>query len=770
MANFLKKLTKKSPKKATPAAAGGGINLADMADLSQDDRMAVMRMVAEGELSVDEAIKSVKTQAVAKVELKRGNGPNRRGGVKRAFRGRVRIEVMVIGPDKPISVMVVKVASCRDLEPVNANPFTTLQVLPDLKNPASPTINQTAIKKNSKHPTFDEQFQWEVRRKDIDLDHTRLHITVKDRKQGTIGHKDVFLGSMSFALAEVFEPENPGPNGAVSGWFKLLDEKKGYFQHQLFVPKLKPRVQAGGGAAPATARASQPLPPPPVATPAPTPSSSSRPPPAAASAPTRAARPAQPAAPAPVAAKPTAPPLNAADFTYTKVLGRGSFGKVMLAEMGGCDDVFAIKILKKTSVVEDDDVAGTMTEKRVLELSEGSPFLTKLHATFHTDAHLFFVMEFVNGGDLMYHIQNQRIFPPKQSQFYAAEIMLGLWYLHENGVVYRDLKLDNVMLEASGHIKIADFGMCKENMFGGARTTTFCGTPGYLAPEIIKEKPYGASVDFWSLGVLCYEFLVGDSPFEADEDDELFDQICNAPLEWPAKLDPSAKDFVNRLLDRNPTTRIGCGPTGKADIQRHAFFSGMDWGKMAKRQIPPPFKPDIKNPKKAECFDEEFTDEPSIITPIDKAFVAQIEQAEFDGFSFVNATGLLAHRGGADMGAAPVVNKRDLRQFPWYQPQLNRSDVVRLLKGKAAGAFCVRESASQPGCFALSVSVSPKADKLWTGLITPTDDGKGGERYRLFVKQKFDNIPDLIKFYHTSPCVTIDQGRREVCLVDVAGL
>eukprot|EP00729_Bicosta_minor_P014304 gene14304-6434_t len=240
--------------------------------------------------------------------------------------------------------------------------------------------------------------------------------------------------------------------------------------------------------------------------------------------------------------------LTVSDFTYTKVLGRGSFGKVMLAEMRGCDDVFAIKILKKTSVVEDDDVAGTMTEKRVLELSEGSPFLTKLHATFHTDAHLFFVMEFVNG--------------------------------------------------ASGHLKLADFGMCKENMFGGARTTTFCGTPGYLAPEIIKEAPYGASVDFWSLGVLCYEFLVGDSPFEADEDDVLFDQICNAPLEWPAKLDPSGKYFVNRLLDRNPISRIGCGPTGKADIQRHAFFSGMDWGKMAKRQIPPPFKPDIKNPKK----------------------------------------------------------------------------------------------------------------------------------------------------------------------------
>lgn len=717
----------------------------------------------------------MKTQATAKVQLKRGGGPNRRGGVKRAFRGRVKLEVMVIGPDKPISVMVVKVSSCRDLEPVACNPFAMLQVLPDLKNPAAPDIKLTQVKKNSKHPTFEEQFQWEVRSKDVDLDHTRLHITIKDRQSSAIGHKDNFLGSMSFALAEVFEPEAPSANGAVSGWFKLLDEKKGYFQHQVFVPKLKARPPTGAPAAAAGGRSQPPLPAPPAQAPAQAPAR----PPASAPAPSRPAAapaasrpapaPAAAPAPAPVAAAP-ANPLSAADFTYTKVLGRGSFGKVMLAEMRSCDDVFAIKILKKTSVVEDDDVAGTMTEKRVLELSEGSPFLTKLHATFHTEAHLFFVMEFVNGGDLMFHIQNQRMFPPKQSQFYAAEIMLGLWYLHENGVVYRDLKLDNVMLEASGHIKIADFGMCKENMFGGARTTTFCGTPGYLAPEIIKEAPYGASVDFWSLGVLCYEFLVGDSPFEADDDDELFDQICNSVLEYPGKMDPSAKDFVNRLLDRNPASRIGCGPNGKADIKAHAFFAGLDWDKMAKRQIPPPFKPTIKDPKKAECFDSEFTDEDAIITPIDRAYTAQIEQSEFKGFSFVNNTGALAHRGGGGAAAAPVVNKRDLRQYPWYKPTLNRSDVVRLLRGKAAGAFCVRESASQPGCFALSVSVSPKADKLWTGLITPTDDGKGGERYRLFVKQKFDNIPDLIDFYHTSPCVTIDQGRREVVLTDVPGL
>jgi classical protein kinase C beta type len=229
----------------------------------------------------------------------------------------------------------------------------------------------------------------------------------------------------------------------------------------------------------------------------------------------------------PVAAARPLEKVSAASFNFTKVLGQGSFGKVMLAERKGSGEVYAIKAIKKDAVIEDDDVDCTMTERRVLALSSGNPFLTRLHATFQTPDRLFFVMEFVNGGDLMFHIQQLRVFKFEQAQFYCAEICSGLWYLHENGILYRDLKLDNVMLDGDGHIKIADFGMCKENIFGTGRTTTFCGTPGYLAPEIVQELPYNASVDFWSLGVLMFEMLIGDSPFDADDDDELFDQIQN---------------------------------------------------------------------------------------------------------------------------------------------------------------------------------------------------------------------------------------------------
>lgn len=232
---------------------------------------------------------------------------------------------------------------------------------------------------------------------------------------------------------------------------------------------------------------------------------------------------------------------------------------------------------------------------------------------------------------------------------------------------------------------------------------------------------------------------------------------------------PASKKFVDDLLNRDPSTRLGCGANGRRDIEAHPFFQGIDWKKMEARQIKPPYKPQIKNPKKAELFDDEFTGEAAVLTPIDQQYVSVIEQSEFNGFSFINKQGAFGSRVADAGGDEPEeeTSNHDLRKFAWYRPELGRTGVVQLLRGQPAGAFCVRESASQPGCYALSVSVSPKADKLWTGLITPTDDGRGGQRYRLFVKQKFDSVADLIAFYHSSPCVTIDKGKREVMLVDV---
>ncbi|XP_078686037.1 serine/threonine-protein kinase N2-like isoform X11 [Branchiostoma floridae x Branchiostoma belcheri] len=325
------------------------------------------------------------------------------------------------------------------------------------------------------------------------------------------------------------------------------------------------------------------------------------------------------------------------NFRPVAVLGRGHFGKVLLAEYKNTGELFAIKALKKADILARDEVESLMCEKRIFEAANSMrhPFLVNLFACYQTKGHVCFVMEYASGGDLMMHIHSD-VFSEPRTVFYAACVVLGLQFLHEHNIVYRDLKLDNLLLDSEGFLKIADFGLCKEGMAYGDRTSTFCGTPEFLAPEVLTETSYTRAVDWWGLGVLIFEMLVGESPFPGDDEEEVFDSIVNDDVRYPRFLSTEAIAIMRRLLRRNPERRLGSTERDAEDVKKQPFFRNVNWDDLLMRRVKPPFVPTIKHSEDVSNFDEEFTTEEPILTPPrEPRHISGEEQEMFKEFEYM---------------------------------------------------------------------------------------------------------------------------------------
>ncbi|XP_021934196.1 ribosomal protein S6 kinase alpha-5-like isoform X2 [Zootermopsis nevadensis] len=293
------------------------------------------------------------------------------------------------------------------------------------------------------------------------------------------------------------------------------------------------------------------------------------------------------------------------DFESLELLGEGSFGKVSLVKKStGFDKgrLYAMKTMKMEIITKDRKTyQHTMTECRVSAEVGDSPFLVKSHYTFQTDSDLHLVMDFLEGGDL-YDLLNQREkFAEEAVKFYTAEIVLGIEYLHKIGVIYRDLKPENILIDSSGHMRITDYGVCKKFHPGQKRKRaySFCGTPFYMAPEIIRGKGHTTSVDWWSLGIIVYKMLTGTTPFEAEGEEsdnfvEVFDRILTQNPEMPKEFSAEVADFITRLLAKEPQKRLGAGKTGVKVIKRHPFFKNINWADMTQKAVIPPYQPPLE--------------------------------------------------------------------------------------------------------------------------------------------------------------------------------
>jgi serine/threonine protein kinase len=344
--------------------------------------------------------------------------------------------------------------------------------------------------------------------------------------------------------------------------------------------------------------------------------------------------------------------MTADDFETLTCLGKGAFGTVLLVKQRETGRLFAQKQLKKASlVVRKKLIEQTRTERAILESVNRHPFVVKLFYAFQDNEKLYLILEYAQGGELFHHLSMERMFSEETAAFYMAEMVLALEHLHHNlGVVYRDLKPENCLLDSDGHLLLTDFGLSKVPV-DADKCTSFLGTIEYMAPEVIAGQEYGRAVDWWSLGALGVDLLTGSPPFTGNNNAKIQQKIMHSKLQLPYYLGPDAKDLLTRFLRKEPNKRLGSHmPKDLQTIKSHRFFRKIDWKKLAKREMEPPIQPLITDPALAENFSTDFTDlslsratmRKSIVLDDGDSNMSGVDLSNpFGGFSFVASSSLL---------------------------------------------------------------------------------------------------------------------------------
>ena len=301
--------------------------------------------------------------------------------------------------------------------------------------------------------------------------------------------------------------------------------------------------------------------------------------------------------------------ISYSDFEPLKLLGTGAFGKVLLVRYISNDKLYAMKVLSKSQLKLKKQEEHSKNE-RDLMVKLNNPFIINIKFAFQDESKLYIVSEFMQGGDMFYHIHHSTINMTEDTvKFYIIELILGIEFLHKNNVIFRDLKPENILMDAEGHIKISDFGLSKILENPKDKAYTLCGTTKYLAPEILKNRGYDKSVDWWSLGCIYYEMLTGKIPFKI-KNNKIDLSVFEEKINFKENMNPLIIDLINRLLEINPKKRIGYGENDSKQIKEHKYFSDVDWNKYMNKEIEPPFIPGFEGEQDLKYFDKMFTDEP----------------------------------------------------------------------------------------------------------------------------------------------------------------